>query len=300
MDYNSKILLVGSCFVENMGEKLEYFKFQNRINPLGILFHTSAIAGFFKRVTNQLFFTEADLVFYNERWHCLDAHSIMSGTDQETVLENLNTALKQAIEFLQNSTHVIITLGTAWGYRYKKTEKLVANCHKIPQQEFDKELAKTDVIYADLSSILISLNKINPKIKVVFTVSPVRHLKDGFIENQRSKAHLIAAVHALVKNHDQAEYFPSYEIMMDELRDYRFYERDLLHPNALAVDYIWEKFTSVYLSPQAQQWTTKIEEVQKGIAHRPFDQSSAAHLKFLKNLERKKKYIEENQPNIRF
>lgn len=300
MDYNSKILLVGSCFVENMGGKLEYFKFQNKINPLGILFHPAAIAGFFDRVANQLFFTESDLIFHDERWHCLDAHSQMSGTGQKAVLDGLNTAVKKSMGFLQNCTHVTITLGTAWGYRYKKTGKLVANCHKIPQREFDKELAKIDAIYADLSSILTNLKAINPKINIVFTVSPVRHLKDGFVENQRSKAHLIAAVHAIVENHAQTEYFPSYEILMDELRDYRFYDRDLLHPNALAVDYIWKKFASVYLSQEAQQWTVKIEEVQKGLAHRPFDQSSAAHRKFLKNLEHKKGQIEENLPHVRF
>jgi len=300
MDYNSKILLVGSCFVENIGGKLAYFKFQNSINPLGILFHPAAIAGFFNRVANQLFFTEADLIFQNERWHCLDAHSVMSGSDQKTVLKGLNSAVAETLEFLQDSTHVIITLGTAWGYRYKKTAKLVANCHKIPQGEFDKELAEIDAISTDLLSILTNLKAINPKIKVVFTVSPVRHLKDGVVENQRSKAHLIAAVHTLMENQDQVEYFPSYEIMMDELRDYRFYERDLLHPSALAVDYIWEKFASVYLSPQAQQWAAKIDEVQKAMAHRPFDQSSAAHLKFLENIERKKEHIEENLPNIRF
>ena len=300
IDHNSKVLLVGSCFVENMGGKLEYFKFQNSINPLGILFHPTVISRFFERIQKQEFFTKEDLVFYNERWHCLDAHSQMSGSDPEIVLNDLNTALKESLALLQNATHVIITLGTAWGYRYKKTEKLVANCHKIPQQEFDKELAKIDAIYADLSSILTHLKAINPNINVLFTVSPVRHLKDGFVENQRSKAHLISAVHSIVENEKQTEYFPSYEIMMDELRDYRFYARDLLHPNALAVDYIWEKFASVYLSPQAQQWSVKIDEVQKAMAHRPFDATSNAHVQFLKNLECKKVQIQENLPNIRF
>lgn len=283
-----------------MGGKLEYFKFQNTINPLGILFHPTAIARFFDRVANQLFFSESDLVFHNERWHCPDVHSQMSGTDQENVLDGLIISLKESLKFLQNATHVIITLGTAWGYRYKKTGKLVANCHKIPQREFDKELAKIDEIYTDLASIMTNLKAINKEIKVVFTVSPVRHLKDGFTENQRSKAHLIAAIHTIVGNQDQAEYFPSYEIVMDELRDYRFYQRDMIHPNVLAVDYIWEKFASVYLSPQAQQWAAKIEEVQRGLAHRPFDQNSAAHLKFLKKLQLKKKQIEENLPHIRF
>lgn len=300
MDYNSKIFLIGSCFVKNIGGKLEYFKFQNKINPLGILFHPAAIARFFERVANQTLFTESDLVFHNERWHCMDAHSQWSGNDPKNVLENLNNSIKEATDFLQNATHVIITLGTAWGYRYKKTGKPVANCHKIPQKEFDKELAGIDAIYADLASILAVFQEINPQIRVVFTVSPVRHLKDGFVENQRSKAHLIAAVHQVIEKKDRAEYFPSYEIMMDELRDYRFYDRDLLHPNPLAVDYIWEKFVHVYLSPKAQQWAEKIDEVQRAIAHRPFNPDSEAHGLFQKKLERKKKQIEENLPNIRF
>jgi len=300
IDYSSKILLVGSCFVENIGEKLDYFKFQNEINPFGILFQPSAIATFFNRVHAQNFFAKSDLVFHNERWHCLEAHSEKSGIDPDKVLENLNNSLKSTLEFLKNATHVIITVGTAWGYRYKKTGKKVANCHKIPQTEFDKKLAVIDDISTDLSSILGILNAINPQIKVVFTVSPVRHLKDGFVENQRSKAHLISAVHLILEKHDHADYFPSYELMMDELRDYRFYERDMLHPNAVAVDYIWNKFTSVYLTPQAREITVKIDEVQKGLAHRAFNPDSEAHLKFLKKLEIKKSEIEKNFPNIRF
>ncbi len=300
MDYNSKVLMIGSCFVENIGGKLDYFKFQTVINPLGILFQPAAIAVFLERVLQQRLFTKADLIFHNERWHCLEAHSIKSGKDPGKVLNDLNTSLQTTLDFLKNTTHVIITLGTAWGYNYKKTGEAVANCHKIPQREFDKKLVKIDDISTDLSSILGILAAINPQIKTVFTVSPVRHLKDGFVENQRSKAHLIAAVHSIVAHSAQAEYFPSYELMMDELRDYRFYERDMVHPSALAIDYIWGKFVSVYLTPQTQKMTLKIDEVQKGLAHRPFDAESDAHLKFLEKLEINKAAIEKELPNIRF
>jgi len=299
LDYDSQVLLVGSCFVENIGAKLEYFKFQNLVNPFGILFHPEAIARFFEAVTTQKQFSEADFEEVNESFVSFDAHSKLSATSAKAAAEQLNVAQREAYDQLLNASHINITLGTAWGYRHKGQAKIVANCHKIPQKEFDKELASVKQIEASLLRVLSAVKSLNSKASVIFTVSPVRHLKDGFVENQRSKAHLIAAVHAILEEGD-ASYFPAYEIVMDELRDYRFYDRDMIHPNTLAVDYIWERFLAVYLSPQAKKTMDKVEEIRRGLEHRPFNPDSEQHQKFLQKIEEKIERLQIEIPYLSF
>ncbi|MBA80448.1 MULTISPECIES: GSCFA domain-containing protein [unclassified Leeuwenhoekiella] len=300
LDYDSQVLLVGSCFVEHIGAKLEYFKFQNLVNPFGILFHPEAIARFFEAVATQKQFTEADFEEINGSFVSFDAHSKLSATSAKAAAEQLNAAQGEAYDQLLNASHIFITLGTAWGYRHKEQGKIVANCHKIPQKEFQKELTSITELEASLHRILSTVESLNSKASVIFTVSPVRHLKDGFVENQRSKAHLIAAVHSILAKNKRVEYFPSYEIMMDELRDYRFYDWDLIHPNALAVDYIWERFLAVYLSPQAKKTMDQVEEIQRGLAHKAFNPDSAAHQQFLQKLDEKIKALQAEEPHIRF
>ncbi|MGB3776177.1 MAG: GSCFA domain-containing protein [Leeuwenhoekiella sp.] len=300
IDYDSKVFLIGSCFVENMGHKLKYYKFEQLINPTGILFHPSAIAEFIGRIKEQQFYIEEELVYNNERWHCLGAHSKMSDGNIEVVLTNLNFQLKRSFTFLQKATHIVITLGTSWAYRYKETGALVANCHKIPKRDFDKELTEVDDIHSYLLSIVKHIRDLNADAVVLFTISPVRHLKDGFVENQRSKAHLITAVHKIIASYDRVEYFPSYEIMIDELRDYRFYDRDLLHPSPLAIDYIWEKFTDAFLSEEATVLAQKVKNIQQGLAHRPFDENSESHREFRKKLDVKISELKKSIPHISF
>ncbi|RXG11747.1 GSCFA family protein [Leeuwenhoekiella aestuarii] len=300
LDYDSKVLLVGSCFVEHIGAKLEYFKFQNLVNPFGILFQPEAIARFFEAVETQKQFTESDLEKVNGLFVSLDAHSELGATTTESAVNQLNTAIQEAFAMLQNASHLVITLGTAWGYRHKEQGNVVANCHKIPQKEFQKELTSITEVEAALLRVLSAVENLNSKASVIFSVSPVRHLKDGFVENQRSKAHLIAAVHSILAKNKRVEYFPSYEIMMDELRDYRFYDRDLIHPNPLAVDYIWERFLAVYLSPQAKKTIDQVEEIQRGLAHKAFNPDSVAHQKFLQKLDDKIKALQAEVPDIRF
>ena len=298
IDYDSKIGLLGSCFVENIGAKLAYYKFDHMLNPFGILFHPFAIAAFLEYVLQQRQFTEKDLIYHNERWHCYDAHSALSASVKGKALENLNSAVSLSRSFFTQSSHIIITLGTAWGYHLLKTQKWVANCHKMPQREFEKKLAPVQEITQCLHQIIKAIEELSPKASVIFTVSPVRHLKDGFVQNQRSKAHLLTAVHEVIDSFENAFYFPSYELMMDELRDYRFYDRDMLHPNAMAIDYIWEKFAEVALSPGAKKYGSQIEEIKKGIAHRPFDPESIKHKKFLEALDQKKEELLKKLPHI--
>ena len=250
IDYRSNILLIGSCFVENIGNKLEYYKFKNLQNPFGILFHPLAIKRLIANAIDNKSYTEDDIFFQNEQWHCFDAHSKLSNVDKNELLISLNEQIKSTHQQINQSSHIVITLGTSWVYKDITTEKHVANCHKIPQKQFLKKLLSIDEVSQSLNAIIGLIKSVNKEASIIFTVSPIRHLKDGFVENTKSKAHLVSAIHAVLSLRAQSRcyYFPSYEIMLDELRDYRFYKEDMLHPNAIAINYIWEKFQQVWMS----------------------------------------------------
>lgn len=236
------------------------------------------------------YYTTEDLLELNERWHCFDAHSQLSSPSKEKLLSRLNSALKETNEKLTKATHVIITLGTAWVYRHIKTEHIVGNCHKVAQKNFSKELLSIEDIAGSLKRMIKLLENFNPKMNILFTVSPVRHLKDGFVENSQSKAHLLTAIHEVISNNPNivnTSYFPSFEIMMDDLRDYRFYDRDLIHPNPMAIDYIWDRFKEVWIDKNALSIMKQVEEVQKGLMHKPFNENSDQHQEFLKILQNK-------------
>lgn len=300
IDYNSSILLLGSCFVENIGKKLDYLKFQTLQNPFGILFQPLAIEKLIDNAINEKQYTEDDIFFHNEQWHCYDAHSKLSSSLKEDLLNNLNEQIKSTNQQINKSKHIIITLGTAWVYRHIETDAFVANCHKVPQKKFLKELLSIDETIESLQSIIALLRNVNKKASILFTVSPIRHLKDGFIENTQSKAHLIAAIHQVVEPRHNLYYFPSYEIMMDELRDYRFYAEDMIHPNQTAVNYIWEKFKEVWISKEASETINAVDFIKKGLQHRPFNPNSEAHQKFLKNLEERKILLQKKHSHIVF
>nr|WP_276169199.1 GSCFA domain-containing protein [Zobellia alginiliquefaciens] len=301
IDYDSRLVLLGSCFSENIGQKFRYYKFRELQNPFGILFHPLAIANLVSRAVLGKVYTEDDVFFFNERWQCYDAHSDLSAVSKDSLLNALNQGIEQTANHLKQATHICITLGTAWVYRHAETDAVVANCHKVPQKQFSKELMRIEEIVASLNSIMASVQSLNPNAQFIFTVSPVRHLKDGFVENQRSKAHLVAAVHEVVSASTlKADYFPSYEIQMDELRDYRFYKEDMVHPNALAVNYIWKKFVEVWLASNTSSTMKKIEKVQKGMLHKPFNENSDQHQKFLMKLNVLKSEIQKEFPHIQF
>jgi len=221
IDYQSKVLLLGSCFVENIGNKFDYFKFQNLQNPFGVLFQPKAIEQLIKHAIQGYVYTDKDLFLQHDIWHCFKAHSKLSGLDKTEVLLGLNSALKETKQYLETATHVVITLGTSWVYKHLDSNTIVANCHKMPQKAFKKELLSSDEVLHSLQNIQHLIASVNPKATIIFTVSPIRHTKDGFVENTRSKSHLITAIHQLLEESDTntLHYFPSYEIMMDELRD---------------------------------------------------------------------------------
>lgn len=302
IDYQSKLLLLGSCFVENMGGKLAFYQFQHTLNPFGILFHPLAIQNLIEQALNEKVYGEDDVFEKEGVWHCFDAHSSLSSTSRTEVLDNLNKGLKATSEAIQEASHIVLTLGTSWVYKYKDSGKIVANCHKVPQKEFNKELLSPKAIRQSLEQIIDLIASVNKKANIIFTISPVRHLRDGFTENQRSKSHLFTALHQVIqlKGESRFHYFPSYEIMMDELRDYRFYESDMVHPNTLAINYIWEKFKETWIAPKCHSTMDEVEAIQKGLQHRPFNPNSEAHQKFERSLEAKIAYLQERYPFMNF
>ena len=309
IDYDSKILLLGSCFAENMGEKFEYFKFQTIVNPFGIIFNPVSLEKLIRRSVEKRKFTENDIFFHNELWHCYDVHSELSNSDKDAFLESLNDLISSTNKQLSDSTHIIITLGTSCVYQNIASNEIVANCHKVPQKQFTKELLSIQQIEESLESIISLVHSVKPNCKFIFTVSPVRHIKDGFIENTLSKAHLIAAIHSVLNRKFSTSlelttqnniYFPAYEIMMDELRDYRFYAEDMLHPSQTAIDYIWIQFFENYISESQFGLMNDICSIQKGLKHRPFNPNTESHQKFLHQLELKIKTIQNQHPFIKF
>ncbi len=300
IDYNAKIVLLGSCFAENMGQKFQYYKFQNKVNFFGIIFNPVSIEKLIERIVNHQEFSENDIFFHNESWHCYEVHSELSNSNKVEFLHNLNVILQSTKNEITNATHILITYGTSWIYRLKSNNKIVANCHKVPQNQFDKEILSTEIIEKSIQKTIQLIQSINQNCNFILTLSPVRHIKDGFVENQRSKAHLITAIHNSQYIIHNSNYFPSYEIMMDELRDYRYYTNDMLHPNSVAIDYIWERFLDNYISETAFSIMNEVENIQKSLTHRPFNQNTQAHKDFVLKLKNKIELLQKQYPNINF
>lgn len=302
INYTSKTVFLGSCFSTNIGEQFNYFKFQNLVNPFGVLFHPIAIAKLTHRALNNKNFTEEDLIYNNGIYHCFQVHSQFSTPNKIELLDKLNATLEQLRNALRAASHIIITLGTSWVYEHLDTNTVVANCHKVPQKQFNKRLLSVTEIISVLNEMLKKVAVVNNKVQFIFTVSPVRHIKDGVVENQLSKAHLISAIHELLLQEQSSKlaYYPAYEIMMDDLRDYRFYKEDMIHPNQVAVNYIWEHFKTTWISEAIFEIMNKVDDIQKGLRHKPFNPSSEAHQRFLEKLAQKKQELEQQVPEIKF
>jgi hypothetical protein len=283
-----------------MADKFRHFQFRNTVNPTGILFHPLAIEKLICDALADRQFQRADIFEAAGRWHTFDAHSDMSGADPDDVLARLNDQMQVTKTSLKNASHIILTAGTAWAYRHVASGNLVANCHKIPQSEFAKELLTIQQIDDSLMRTIAQIRGANADAQIVVTVSPVRHLKDGFAENQRSKAHLISAVHQTVERTSGVHYFPAYEIMMDELRDYRFYADDMLHPSPVAIDFIWEKFTQAWMSESALADMKEVDAIRKALAHRPFDADAKSHVIFKETVAQRVDLLREKYPFMVF
>lgn len=301
IDYHSKLLFLGSCFSENIGHKFQYYKFKASVNPFGIIFNSVSLEKLIKRVVYKNYFSDKDIFFHNDLWHCYEVHSELSSPNKNEFLNNLNSFIDLTNQQITELTHCFITLGTSWVYRNIESNEIVANCHKVPQKEFTKELLSKEENEKSLKNIISLIHSVNPNVNFIFTVSPVRHIKDGFFENNVSKGNLISSTYKIVNYHlSIANYFPSYEIVMDELRDYRFFEKDMLHPNQLAIDYIWEKLSYAFFSNKTIEINKEVDVIQKALAHKPFNADSNAHLKFVNQLQSRINELQEKYHFLNF
>jgi hypothetical protein len=289
INHQQNLLLIGSCFTEQIGTKLANHKFAVLDNPNGILFNPSSIAKSISSYINNKQYTETDLFYQNECWNSWEHHSRFSHPDMEKCLQGINESQSKANEFLKNADWLLITLGSAFVYELENKE-VVANCHKVPTDKFTKLLLAADEVFTSLQTTIEKTVAFNPKLKIIFTISPVRHLRDGFVENNRSKATLVQAVHQLTEKNSNCFYFPAYELVIDDLRDYRFFAEDMVHPNYAATNYVWEKFIAACIDEPSQQLMKEIAVIVAAKNHKPFNPTSEQHKKFLQtNLEKVKK-----------
>ncbi|QCK16051.1 GSCFA domain-containing protein [Mangrovivirga cuniculi] len=291
-----KILLVGSCFAENIGKKLMDYGFRSSINPMGIIFNPVSLAKIINNSLSEAFQINNDHIIERESlYFSLDFHSKLYANDPQKLFFEITNKLSNLREAVTGAKTIFITFGTAYIYRYQPTNNIVANCQKIPQSFFTKALLRADEIVESWNYTIKSIKEINPNCNIVFTVSPVRHIKDGFHENQLSKSTLLLAVNKLVEENDCCSYFPAYELLLDDLRDYRFYSEDLIHPNDQAVEYIREHFWETFLSEKTIQLVGKYEKIKRRLEHRPL-QRGTQHLTFLKETKKMLLVLNEQFP----
>ena len=290
--YSDGLLFLGSCFADEVGALCRGMGFDALVNPFGVLYNLASIAQSLERLGSGRPFTHDDVIAVGEGQYCTFSHNTAFWqSDEATLLETVNKDLKEAYERFMNAKWVVISLGTSWVFRHKETRQVVSNCHKLPARQFDREFLSTEQSAEYLSKMLLA----HPDKQFIFTVSPLRHLKDGLHENQLSKAALLLAVDEVCKSFGNAHYFPAYEILLDELRDYRFYKEDMVHPTEQAVRYIWERFADFAIDPKEKPAMQAAAELKQMLQHKPLFPESEAYRKFetlkeQKIVEMRKKY----------
>ena len=302
--YRDKILLTGSCFTEHIGHTLDEVKFHTLQNPNGILFGPDSVCKSLISYVKNKKYTEADLFQLNEVWNSWQHHSRFSHITAREAVDEINASQEAAHMFLKTADWLIITLGSSYSYRLTREADLaggaagegVANCHRAPARWFDKYLAATEEIITMLLGCIKQLHQFNPSLKIIFTISPVRHIRDGVVENNRSKARLIDAVHRVIDNCKEAFYFPAYELVIDVLRDYRFYDIDMVHPNYPATEFVLEKFASSCIEEESRQLMQEIKKIVIARKHRAFQPETKAHEQFLAAHFEKVKALQEKHP----
>lgn len=287
-DHHSKLLSLGSCFSDNIGNRLSELWFDIAVNPFGVLFNPISIANLIERSLDSKYFTADEIQERDGIYFLFDTHSNLASTNAHETLKKANEQLDRTKEYILKSDLIILTFGTAFYYELKEESKVVGNCHKMPGGLFDRKKVQSSKIVSIYSDLIDRIKELNPKVNFLFTVSPIRHSRDGFIENNRSKAELILAVEQICEAESKAFYFPAYEIQMDELRDYRFYAEDLNHPNKLAIDHIFTRFTSSLLDQSNLNLIEEIRKINIQEQHKPLFPDSSATLKALEKLKQKK------------
>ena len=296
LDYREQIVLIGSCFAENIGEKLTSRCFPVDVNPFGILYNPMSVANSLDILIANKQFGEDDIFFANGRWSSYHHHSRFSHQDKKICLEQINERITYGADHLRKSRFLFITFGTAWVYENRDDNRIVSNCHKIPAKQFRRYRLTVEDTVTRWEELLHRLREINPGLQIIFTVSPIRHWKDGAHENQISKSVLFLVIESLLERFEKGRiaYFPSYEIVMDELRDYRFYAPDMIHLSETAVDYIWEQFSQVLITKDSRDIMKSVERLRLATEHRPFNEYGESYRLFLDNqLTRAEKLIKQ-------
>ncbi len=306
LHHSDAVVLMGSCFSDNIGAKMRSAMMRAMINPFGTLYNPLSIAAAVQRLITGEAIAGNTLFSHNGVWNSYQFHSRYSLPDKQAAIDAMNSRIAQGQAALKTCSALIITLGTAMVYRLRSTGEVVANCHKVPQHEFTRQMATMQQMSQALMQIVTSFHKLNPTAKVIFTVSPIRHIADGLDVNSLSKAMLRVAVNeVMLRQPDVVEYFPAYEIMLDDLRDYRFYATDMVHPSDLAIEYIWQAFQATYFDDRSAQAIARCERVSKRLQHRPMSSSREIVERFnadtqavLRNLVKQYPYLEETVTNL--
>ncbi len=292
--YSKRNMFIGSCFTENIGNRMADLKYNLDINPFGILYNPLSIANSLRILLEKREFIKSDLIKSDGLFHSFYHHGRFSSSSENEALTAINSRIQSSGEFLKTTDFLFITFGTAWIYKYIKTGLPVSNCHKIAANEFERVRLSVNEIVDEYSGLLAEIKKINPSLKVIFTVSPIRHWKDGAVENQISKAVLLLSVNSLIHElgTDFCGYFPAYEIVMDELRDYRFYAPDMIHISEVAVDYIWEKFEDSLIDTESRKLAKEIQKIKKAVNHKPLHGGTNEYRSFLERMHKKAVEVE--------
>jgi hypothetical protein len=297
--YGDSILFIGSCFAGNMGDKMSEYRFNVDVNPFGVLYNPLSVSSACRLLLNPKPFTEDDLFFYDGMYHSFAHHGRFSDVSAGKCLSGINESLSRAAAYLRKTSRLIVTFGTAYVYRQKSGGAVVANCHKLPESDFIRERLSVDEVTNEWSVLLNELWRGNPSLKVIFTVSPVRHWKDGAHLNQISKSTLLLAEQALAEQYPgQVLYFPAYELMMDELRDYRFYAEDMIHPSSQAIRYIWERFCDTCMDGETLSYMKEIDEINKRLNHKSLTGNKKAYKQFLMQTLLKIRQLRNKNPYI--
>lgn len=299
ISHNSRMMMLGSCFIENIGELLIQNKFNINLNPFGILYNPQSISQALTFLCDEdKRFSDENIFEYKGVYHSFWHHGVFSNTDKNKCLSNINNCIQKASEDLRQSDILFVTFGTAYVFLNKENNTIVGNCHKLPASSFDRYRLDVDDIVNNWQSLIDKLKLLNSELQIILTVSPIRHMKDGAHESQLSKSTLLLAIDKLKKQNTQIHYFPSYEIVLDELRDYRFYNEDMIHPNTTAIKYIWERFSETYFKGQTYPVIEEWNKIYLALNHRPINIESDEYKLFLRQTLLKLKAFDEKYPYI--
>ena len=293
INHSHRLFFIGSCFTNSFGEWLQEFKFNTELNPFGITFNSISITNQIEFIIQKKVFSENDLFQHQNLFKSFQHHSSFNNANSAIALEKINQRIVSAHEFLKKSDYLFLTLGTSWCYFYKEKKCIVNNCHKIDSKQFERKFISLDQNLKAFETTFQALAAFNPNLKIIFTVSPVRHLKDGLTENQISKATLLLSISELIKRTNNCYYFPAYEIMLDDLRDYRFYANDMIHPNDIAINYIKEIFSEMYFDLKTKSFTKEYSGILSFNKHRPFEEDSDEYKKSKESIVKKQLELEQ-------